>query len=67
MAAITQVRILVTANLSLFFPFNLIIIKLSIVGVLCGECRDESEGVSALLNECVTCSDTSGLLILALS
>ena len=36
-------------------------------GVLCGECIDESEGVSALLNECVSCSNVSGLLILALS
>ena len=37
------------------------------VGTLCGKCRDEDEGVSALLNQCVTCSSASGLLILALS
>ena len=36
-------------------------------GILCGECRREDEGVSALLNECVDCSDASGLLILVLS
>ena len=36
-------------------------------GILCGECRDEGKGVSALLNNCVTCSNASGLLILALS
>ena len=36
-------------------------------GVLCGQCDGEDKGVSALLNECVSCSDASGLLILALS
>jgi len=35
-------------------------------GVLCGECDGENMGVSALLNKCVSCSDASGLLILAL-
>ena len=38
----------------------------TIVGTLCGECRNEGEGVSALLNDCVSCSNTSGLIILAL-
>ena len=33
-----------------------------ITGELCGECRD-GKGVSALLNKCITCSSTSGLLI----
>ena len=37
-----------------------------LLGELCGECRD-GKGVSALLNKCTTCSDASGLLILALS
>ena len=36
------------------------------IGVLCGNCG-EGLGVSALLNECVTCSDASGLLIAGLS
>ena len=36
-------------------------------GTLCGECREEGMGVSALLNECVTCTSASGLLILSLS
>ena len=36
------------------------------LGELCGNCRD-GKGVSALLNRCVSCSDASGLLILALS
>ena len=36
-------------------------------GVLCGQCRNESAGYSALLNDCVSCNDASGLLILALS
>ena len=37
------------------------------VGILCGECKDEGKGVSALLDRCVSCSNTAGLLILALS
>ena len=36
------------------------------IGVLCGGCRD-GLGVSALLNKCVTCSDSNGLLIVILS
>ena len=43
------------------------IIIIVVVGTLCGECRDGNEGVSALLNECVSCHDASGLYILALS
>jgi hypothetical protein len=35
-------------------------------GILCGECRGEREGVSALLNNCVSCPKASGLVILAL-
>jgi hypothetical protein len=35
-------------------------------GILCGECSSKGEGVSALLNECVSCSNISALLILAL-
>ena len=35
-------------------------------GTLCGECWRERHGVSALLNQCVSCSDISILLILAL-
>ena len=34
-------------------------------GNLCGSCR-EGKGVSVLLNKCVSCTDTSTLLILAL-
>ena len=35
-------------------------------GTLCGECSGEREGVSALLNECVSCPKYSALLIVAL-
>lgn len=35
-------------------------------GVLCGEC-EINYGVSALLDNCVTCSDAFGLLIAVLS
>ena len=38
----------------------------SLLGVLCGDCRDGA-GVSALLNQCVSCNDAYGLLIAALS
>ena len=34
-------------------------------GVLCGDC-DANMGVSALMNQCVTCSDAHGLLIATL-
>ena len=37
----------------------------SSLGILCGNCI-EGLGVSALLNECVTCGDASGLLIAGL-
>ena len=37
------------------------------LGILCGGCKDEDKGVSALFNHCVTCGNESGLLILALS
>ena len=37
-----------------------------VTGTLCGECSGEGEGVSALLNECVSCSNTSALIIVAL-
>ena len=37
------------------------------LGILCGECKDERKGVSALFNQCVTCGNESGFLILALS
>ena len=43
-----------------------VLFVLTCTGELCGECRD-GKGVSALLNKCTTCSDASGLLILALS
>ena len=36
------------------------------VGTLCGECKSDEEGVSALLNQCVSCPEASGLLIIAL-
>ena len=36
-----------------------------IVGCLCGSCED-GYGVSALLNNCVTCHDASGTLIIIL-
>ena len=35
-------------------------------GILCGECRD-GKGVSILLNDCVSCYNAQGLLILGLS
>ena len=35
-------------------------------GILCGECSG-GKGVSALLNNCVSCPNAQGLLILALS
>ena len=38
---------------------------LTLVGYLCGECRD-GKGVSALLSRCTTCSNASGLLIVLL-
>ena len=37
-----------------------------VTGILCGECRD-GMGVSALFNNCVSCHNAHGLLILALS
>ena len=36
------------------------------VGYLCGDCKN-GEGVSALLNRCVNCSDAYGILIAVLS
>ena len=39
---------------------------ISSLGVLCGDCKDGA-GVSALLNQCVSCNDAYGLLIAALS
>ena len=36
------------------------------VGILCGECKYGGEGVSALLNNCVSCPKASGLIILVL-
>ena len=36
------------------------------IGILCGKCRD-GKGVSVLLNDCVSCHDAQGLLILGLS
>ena len=35
------------------------------IGYLCGKCRDNA-GVSALLNNCVSCGNVNILLILAL-
>ena len=37
-----------------------------VAGILCGECRD-GKGVSVLLNDCVSCPNAQGLLILGLS
>ena len=39
---------------------------ITLTGILCGECRD-GKGVSALLSNCVSCSNVQGLLLLALS
>ena len=36
------------------------------IGYLCGDCKD-GKGVSALLNNCVDCSDVNGILIAVLS
>ena len=36
------------------------------IGVLCGECEG-GKGVSVLLNDCVSCPNAQGLLILGLS
>ena len=44
----------------------LIMLSLYMIGVLCGECRDEM-GVSALLSRCVDCSNVNALLIVTLS
>ena len=35
-------------------------------GVLCGRCRGDEVGVSALLNKCVSCHDASAILIVGL-
>lgn len=45
---------------------NVVVSVCICAGNLCGECRD-GRGVSALLNNCVTCNNAQGLLILALS
>ena len=39
--------------------------RLLLLGVLCGSCED-GYGVSTLLNNCVTCHDASGTLIIIL-
>ena len=43
-----------------------IINQTPMTGILCGECGD-GKGVSVLLNDCVSCHDAQGLLILGLS
>ena len=45
--------------------FGTILLIINTPGVLCGDC-DASMGVSALMNECVTCSEAHGLLIATL-
>ena len=45
---------------------NKLVLLLYHAGVLCGACRD-NQGVSALLDHCISCSNVSALLILALS
>ena len=48
----------------LYILMNFLIPEL---GVLCGQCRNDEFGVSALLNKCVSCHDASGTLIAGLS
>ena len=36
-------------------------------GIVCGKCRNENKGASALFNHCTTCSNAAALLIVALS
>ena len=51
------------AHSKIFCTFHIIIMYT--IGYLCGQCRN-GKGVSALLNNCVSCERTSVLLIIAL-